>query len=143
MTTSLAPLDADTYARIVALAPATPRDSARDGGISEILTSRQDGRCADCGEVAPLEFAHIAPSAGRMTSDGVVFGAMTCRECNVIHTHVLRLAGLAPTAPLPYSYARRLYVLAPGEVTRAAAVRAYRARVTVDYAAEAARRMAE
>jgi hypothetical protein len=143
MTYSLAPLTADHYAAIVALAPTTPRDSARDGGVSAILTAAQRGQCADCGTVAPLEFAHIAPSAGRMTSDGVVLGAMTCRECNLIHLEVLALSGLPATAPLPYTYARRLTVLTPGQVTRAEAVRAYRAREVRDLREEARKRLAE
>lgn len=149
MTTALAPLTADHYAAILALVHVTPRDSARDTGVSDILAVAQRGTCADCGEVAPLEFAHIANSydesgkakAGRMTSDGVVLGAMCCRACNLTHVAVLDVLGLPRTAPLPFEYAQRLYVMTPGELTRADAVKAYRARATMDYAAEARARL--
>ncbi len=110
------------YAAIVAHAPVLPRDSKRDGGFAVIDSARLQGRCFDCGDIAPLEFCHVAPSAGRVTSDGIALGGMGCRTCNLVHLEIVRRLG---TDTLPYAYAAHLDVMPMGATTRAECVKAW------------------
>lgn len=132
-------LSAAHYAAMHALADATPRDSARDGGFSLLDTERLQGRCFDCGHVAALEYCHVVPSSGRVTSDGVAMGGMGCRRCNLVHLEIVRMLGT--DGALPYAYAIRLDVMPMESVNRAMCVKAYKDSRTSDYATEAKRRL--
>ena len=129
------------YLTAAALAPTLDRDSKRDGGLRTYLAQVwQGGRCADCGQASDsLEFAHFTRSRGVYAAG---LGAMTCRECNLIHTHVADDDG-----SLPWSYVAGMAILPPATLPsrpvltalhRDAQSAAHAARV-----AEAARRMAE
>lgn len=99
----------DHYLTARAQADTLTRDSARDGGLRVWLTEWQDGRCADCGKPSDtLEFAHFHRSPGVYA---VGLGAMTCRTCNLIHTHVADSDG-----SLPWAYVAGMAILPPASL---------------------------
>lgn len=138
MTTS--PITESHYITARAIAPTLDRDSARDGGLRAWLANDwQGGACADCGETGhALEFAHFHRSGGVYAAG---LGAMTCRRCNLVHTHVADTDG-----SLPWAYVAGMAILPPAALpTRAALVRVHAATRKADHAgivAEAAKRMA-
>jgi hypothetical protein len=91
------------HAALSSTAADSKRDRDRDGGLAIILTRLQGGACFDCGATGvALEFAHFTRAQGRTSRTMGVLGAMSCRDCNLIHNLICEALDTDGTLPLAY-----------------------------------------
>lgn len=101
------------YARAIARAASEVRSSARDTAAGIVAESVTGGTCPRCSSTYdagnPAEYCHYVPSKARVTSDGVWFGSVACRGCNMRDEAARDILGLAADAPMPYAYVKAYF----------------------------------